>query len=183
MIGGSSSSRLPSLCRQAKAGRGLEVAKARKGDLALKDARVKLDERRARVRAFEIVFGPEQALPSGLALPARDRAKAVEALGNGREKALLALHIGGDGPEQRRLRLIGAVRAAKALNGGVGLPAGLQHVMDALSLVPRRKIGVIAASGAARIREDEDALLVVHEALRLGEVRGAGTVSSTARRA
>ena len=176
MIGGSSSSMAAVAGRQAQAGRGLEFAKARKGDLALKDARVKLDKRRARVSAFEIVFGPEQALPSGLALSARDRAEAVEALGDRRKKALLALHIGGDGPEQRRLRLIGAVRAAKALNGGIGLPARLQHVMHALSLVPRRKIGVIAAPGAARVREDEDALLVVHEALRLGEVGGAGTV-------
>ena len=109
-----------------------------KATLALEDARVELDKRRARIRAFKIVFGTEQALPSRLPLAARDRAKAVEALGNGREKALFALHIGGHGPKQRRLRLIGAVRAAKPLNGGIGLPPGFQQIMDALSLVPHR---------------------------------------------
>ena len=115
-------------------------------------------------------------MPPGLPLAARDRAEAVEAPGDGREKALLAFHIGGDGTEQRRLRLIGAVRAPKPLNGGIGFPAGLQQIMNALSLVPRRKIGVIAAACAARIREHQNALLVVHEALRLGEVGGAGPV-------
>jgi hypothetical protein len=109
-------------------------------------------------------------------LSARDRAEAVEAFGDRREKALFAFHVRGDGAEQRRLSLIGAVRAAEALNGGIRLPARLEHVMDALSLVLRRKIGVVAAAGAARIREDEDALLVVHEALRFGEVGGTGAV-------
>ena len=115
-------------------------------------------------------------MPSGLPLPARDRAEAVEPPRNGREKALLAFHIGGDGTEERRLRLIGAVRAPEPLNGGVGLPAGLQQIMHALSLVPRRQIGVIASPGSASVRENEDALFVVHEALRLGEVGGAGPV-------
>ena len=39
-----------------------------------------------------------------------------------------------------------------------------------------REIGVVAAAGAAGIGEDEDALLVVHEGLRLGEVGRAGAV-------
>ena len=167
---------MPSLAAMRKAGCVLEVAKSREGDFAVIDAGIKLDERRARISAFKIVFGPEEALPSCLPLPARDGSEAVEALGNGRKKTLLALHIGGDRPEERRLRLIGAVRAAKALDRGVGFPAGLQQIMNALPLIPRRKIGVIAAPGAAGIGEDKDALLVVHETLRLGEVCGAGPV-------
>ena len=158
-----------------KAGRVFESLKARKLHLSPIDARIELKKRRARIRAFEIVLRPEQALASGLALAARDGAEAVEAFGDGREEAFLAFHVGGDGPEQRRLRLIGAVRTAKALNGGVGFPAGLQQIMDALSLVPRRKIGVIGAPRAAGIREHQDTFLVVHETLRFGEVRGAGS--------
>ena len=76
--------------------------------------------------AFEIVLGPEQALPAGLALAAGDGAERVETAGDGREEALLGLHVGGDRPEQRRLRLVGAVGAAEALDGGIGLPAGLR---------------------------------------------------------
>jgi hypothetical protein len=49
--------------------------------------------------------------------------------------ALFALHIGGDRPEQGRLRLVGAVRTAKALNRRIGFPAGFEHIMHALSLV------------------------------------------------
>ena len=47
--------------------------------------------------------------------------------------------------------------------------------MDALALVPAAEIGVIAAPGAAGIGEDEDALVVVHEGGRLGEIRRGGT--------
>ncbi len=46
--------------------------------------------------------------------------------------------------------------------------------MHALSLVPCRKIGVIGAPRAACVREHQDALLVIHEALCLGEIGGAG---------
>jgi DNA-binding XRE family transcriptional regulator len=40
------------------------------------------------------------------------------------------------GPEQRRLRLVGAVGAAQALDRGVGLPARLEQIVDAQPLVP-----------------------------------------------
>ena len=76
------------------------------------------------------------------------------------------------GPEQRRLRLIGAVGAPETLNGGVGLPAGFEQVMDTQALVPRRQVRVIAAAGAAGVGEDEDALQVIHEGGGLGEIRG-----------
>src|SRR3546814_12081853 len=75
-----------------------------------------------------MVLGPEQGLPAGLTLALGDGAEGVEPARDGGEEALLGLHIGGDRPEQRRLRLIGAVGAAKTLNGGVGLPSGLEQV-------------------------------------------------------
>src|SRR5208282_1574248 len=131
-------------------------------------------ERGARVRTFEIILGAEKALAPGLALAAGDRAKAVEAFGDRRKKAFFPLYVGCNRAEQRRLRLVGAVRTAKALNGGVGFPAGLEQIMHALSLVPHRKIGVVAAPRAAGIRKDEDAFFVIHETLRLGEVRRSG---------
>ena len=93
-----------------------------------------------------------------------------------REEALFGLDIGGDRPEQRRLRLVGAVGAAEALNGGVGLPAGLEQIMDAQAPVLRREFGVIAAPGAAGVGKDQDALGVIHEGLGLGEIGRTGAV-------
>ncbi len=156
------------LRRQAKAGRGLEGLKAHERDRSGEDAAIELRKRGARIDAFEIVLGPKEALAAGLALAAGDRAQRVEAPRNGRDEAPLALHIGHDGPEQRRLRLVRPVGAAEPLDGGVGLPAGLQQIMNALSLVPRRKVGVIAATRSAGVGEDENALLVIHE--RIGHL-------------
>ncbi len=45
---------------------------------------------------------------------------------------------------------------------------------EALVLCP--EIGVVAAPGAAGIREDQDALGIIHEGLRLTEVGGGGAV-------
>ena len=95
-------------------------------DLAGEQQTIKLAQRGAAVDGFEIVVGAEQALPASLTLALGDRAKRVEPAGDGREEALLGLHIGGDRPEQGRLRLIGAIAAAQALDRGVGLPARLQ---------------------------------------------------------
>jgi hypothetical protein len=106
----------------------------------------------------------------GLALPLGDGAQRVEAAGDGGQEPLLGLHVGGDRPEQRRLRLVGAVGAPQALDGGVRLPAGLQQVVHAQTLVPRSEIGVVAAPRAAGVAEHQDVLLVVLEGLRLGEV-------------
>src|SRR3546814_11409689 len=98
---------------------------------------IKLPQRVTRVVAFQIVLWSEQALAAGLTLAARDGAKRVEPPGDGREKALLRLHIGGDRTEERRLRLVGPVGAAQALDGGVGFPARLQEIVDAQPPVPR----------------------------------------------
>jgi hypothetical protein len=61
-----------------------------------------------------------------------------------------------DGPKQRRLRLVGPVGAAEALNGGVCFPTGFEQVMDAQSPIPRRQLGMIAAPCAACFREHQD---------------------------
>ena len=161
---------MPSPSQKRKPGRLLERFEREAGAFPAIDEIIEVAKRIAGIDAFEIVAGPEQALASGLALAAGDGAERVEPLRNRREEALLPAHIRGHRPEQGRLRLIGAVRAAKTLNGGIRAPAGLQQIMDALSLVLRAAIGVVAAAGAARIGEDEDALVVIHEGLRLGEI-------------
>ena len=56
---------------------------------------------------------PKQALPAGLALALGDRAQRVEPARDGREEPLLRPHVGGDRPEQRRLRLVGSIAAAR----------------------------------------------------------------------
>ena len=120
--------------------------------------------------------GLKRSLAAGLALTARDGAERVEPAGDGREEALLGLHVRGDRPEQRRLRLVGAVRPPQALDRGVGLPAGFEQIVDAQPAVPRRQFGVVAAPGAARLRKDQDALQVIHEGGGLGEVGGGRAV-------
>ena len=112
--------------------------------------------------------------PARLALPAGDRAQGVEAAGNGRQKPLLALHVGRDRAEDGRLLLVGAVGAAETLDRRVGLPARFQQIVDPLALVATAAIGVIAAPGAAGIGEDQDALVVIHEGGGLGEIRRSG---------
>ena len=93
-------------------------------DLAGVEQLVELAQRGAGVGAFEIVVGAEQALAAGLALALGDGAERVEAARDRRQEALLALDVGGDRPEQRRLLLVGAVGAPEALDGGVGLQPG-----------------------------------------------------------
>ena len=116
-----------------------------------------------------------RAVSAGLALAARDSAERVEAARDGRQKALLALHIGGDGTEDRRLLLVGAVGAPQSLDRGISAPAGFEQVMHALALVAAGEIGVIAAAGAPGIGEDEDALVVVHEGGGFGKIRRSRT--------
>src|SRR6202163_4967040 len=111
---------------------------------------------------FEIVFGAEQALPAGLALSLGDGAQRVESPRDGREKAFLGLHIGGDGSEQRRLRLVGAVGPAQSLDGSIGLPSSFEQVVHAQPSILCRKFGVIGTPGATGVREYEDAFDVVH---------------------
>ena len=161
---------------QLQAGRRLEALERAAFDLAAHDQQIELAQRVAGIVAFQIVLGPEQALAAGLALAAGDGAQRVEPPRDRREEALLGLHIGRDRPEQRRLRLVGAMGAAEALDGGVGLPARPRADSGRAAAVPGREFGVIAAPRAAGVREHQDALLVVHEGLRLGEVGRAGAV-------
>src|SRR5882672_6573338 len=137
---------------------------------------IELTQRVAGVVAFEIVLGPEQALAAGLAPATRNRAQRVEPTGDGREKAPFRLYVCRDGAKQGRLRLVGAVGATQALNGGVRLPARLDQIMHTQATVPGRQFGVVAAAGPASVRENEDALDVIHERRGLGEVRRASSV-------
>ena len=116
---------------------------------------VELAQRRPGVGTLEIVAGPEQggaaAAHGGLAvaLSAGDGAEAVEPPGDGGDEAPLALHIGGDGAEQRRGSLVGAMGAAQTLDRLVGAPARLQQIVDPPPGIAAAEIGVIAAPGAA----------------------------------
>lgn len=93
-------------------GRVLEHGERAARDLAGIEQHVELAQRRARIDGFEVVVGAEQALAARLALALGDRAERVEPACNGGEEALFRLHVGRNRPEQRRLRLVGAVGAA-----------------------------------------------------------------------
>jgi len=47
--------------------------------------------------------------------------------------------------------------------------------VHAQPLVPGGEVGVVAAPGAAGVGEHQDALLVIHEGLRLREISGSST--------
>ena len=138
------------LIGEAEPGRLGEAAQRAALDVAPVEPLIELAQRRPRIGALQIVLGAEEPLPAGLALAARDGAEAVEAAGDRREEALLAAHVGGDGPEQRRGGLVGAVGAAQPLDGGVRLPAGFQQIVHARAPVAGGKIGVIAAPRSRR---------------------------------
>src|SRR5260370_10773121 len=116
---------------------------------------VELAQCRLGVGALQIVVGAEEALAAGLALAAGDRTERVETPGDGGEETLLALHVSRNRTEDRRLLLVGAVRAAEPLDRRIGAPARLQQVMHPLALGPAAEIGGVAAPGAAGIRERE----------------------------
>ena len=124
---------------QLQAGGRLEALEGAALDPAAHDQDIELAQGGARVGAFQIVLGPEQALAAGLALAARDRAERVEPPGDRAEKSLLRLHVGRDRAEERRLRLVRPVGAAEPLDRGVGLPARLEQIVDAQAPVPRRR--------------------------------------------
>ena len=88
----------------------------------------------------------------------------------GLSRAALAAHVGCDRPEQRCRCLICAVGAAKALDRSIGSPAWLEQEVYTPGLVSGGKISMVAAPGAAGIREHEDTLVSVHERLSLGKV-------------
>ena len=157
---------------EVEAGHLLEETERAPGDPAGMEVGVEAPERRAGIGTLQVVVGAEHPLPARLALAAGDRAERVEAARDRREEPLLALHVRRDGPEQRRLPLVRPVGPPEPLDRGVGLPARLEEIVDPEALVPRAEVGVVASPRAARVREDEDALLVVLERLGLGEVGG-----------
>ena len=107
-------------------------------DLAAHEQMIELAQRIAPVVAFQIVLGPKKSLAAGLTLAAGDRAERVEPARDRAQEALLRLHVRRDRAEQGRLRLVGAIRAAEALDGGIGLPSGFEQVVDAQPAIPRR---------------------------------------------
>src|SRR3546814_8191251 len=90
--------------------------------------------------------------------------------------ATLFRSVGRDRSIARRLLLVGAVAAPEPLDRGIGLPADLEQIVDALALVLGAKIGVIAPPGAAGFGKDEDAFHVIHEGVRLGEIGRGGAI-------
>ena len=68
---------------------------------------------------------------------------------------------------------MGAVGAPEALNGFGGFPTGLEQEVMPPPLVVRALVGVVAATGAAGVREAEDALAIFHEGGSFGNI-GAG---------
>src|SRR5581483_10786570 len=152
---------------EREAGGRLEALERTALDPAAGEQMIELTQGVPRIVRLQIVLRPEQALAGGLPLAARDRAERVEPARDGAEEALLGLDVRRDRPEQRRLLLVGPVRAAEALDGCIRLPAGLEEIMRAQPRVPRGKLGVVAAPGAACVGEDQDALVVIHEGLRL----------------
>src|SRR3546814_6367128 len=96
-----------------------------------------------------MILGPEHILPAGLALAARDRAHRIEPPRDRRDEAFLRLHVGRYRTEHRRLLLVRAIGAPKALDRGIGLPPRLKQVMDAPPPVLRAEIGMIGTARAA----------------------------------
>ena len=163
-----------------EAGRLLEAFRVPALDAPAPERAVELAQCGLRIGALQVVALAEQrriaAAHGGLRIPLAtgDGAEAVEPPGDGGDEAALALHVRGDGGEQRRGGLVGAVGPAQPLDRLIGAPAGLQQVVDAPLRVSAGEIGVITAPGAAGHREHQDALLAVHERGGLGQVGGRG---------
>ncbi len=121
-------------------------------------------QRRPRDRAFQIILLAEHALRAGFALALGQGPQLVEALGNRRGEALLAMHVRSADPKERCADLSRAMRAAQPLDGRIGAPAGLQQVVPAPFLVLRRLRRVIGPARPARIGEDQDILLTIMKA-------------------
>ncbi len=122
------------------------------------------------VGALEIVSRIEEVLPTCLALPSGQCPEAVEPTCNGRYKPTFATNIGGHRAEQRGRCLIGAVGSAKPLNCGIGPPARLKEKVDPAHLVLCGEVGMITATGATGIGENQNPLGPVHKISRLGDI-------------
>ena len=149
----------------------LELRKAHCLELAIVEQPEPADERVARVAALEVVGGIEQVLPAGLALAAGQRAQAVEPPRDRRDEPALAAHVGGHRAEQRGRGLVGAVGAPQSLDRGIGAPAWLEQEMDPPRAILRAQIGMVGPARTARIGKHQDALVAIHERLRLDQVR------------
>ena len=136
---------------QLEAGGVLETVERPARDVAAPERDVETPERRLGVEALQVVALAKERLAVaahgglGIALAAGDGAEAVEPPGNGGDEAPLALHIGGDGAEQRRRGLVRPVGAPEALDRLVGAPSRFQQVVDPALGIGAGKIGVIAA--------------------------------------
>src|SRR3546814_19046219 len=105
-------------------------------------------ERFLGVDAFEVVGRIEEVLPSGLALPARQSAKTVQAPRDCRDEAALAAHISRHRSESRGGRLLGAIGPPKPLDRGVRPPARPEQEVDAAGLGLRTPLGMEAPPGS-----------------------------------
>ena len=171
VIGGNSSRNEPSWSVRSSPVLSSKSVSEQPCDLAGMQQLVELAQCRLGIGAFEIVVGAEQPLTAGLALAAGNRTERVETARDRRQKAFLAFDVGRDRTEHRRLFLIGAIGAPQSLDRGIGAPAGLEQIMDALALILAGEIGVITASGAAGVGEYEDALVVIHKGGGFGKIR------------
>jgi hypothetical protein len=122
------------------------------------------------VGALEVVGGIEHPLPAGLALAAGQRAERIEPPRDRAGEPRFALAVGGDRTEQRRARLVGAVRAPQPLDRPVGAPSRLEQEMDPALLVLGIEAGVVAAARPAGIREHQDTLRARHERGGFGKI-------------
>ena len=165
VIGGSSSRCRSSISFGRRRTRRFERAAF---DLAPDDQHVELAAARRAHGAFQIVLGPEQALAAGLAL-ATVMAPSVSRAGRWwRGTASRPSHPSAIGRNSGGCAwLVRCVRPGPEWRRRPSSPAS-REIVDAQAPVPRRKVGVIAAPIAASVREDEDALLVIHEGCGLG---------------
>ena len=121
---------------QLEAGGVLETVKRPARDVAAPEGDVETPQRRLGIEALQVVALAEQCLVVaahgglGIALASGDGAEAVEPPCDGGDKAPLALHVRGDGPEERRRGLVRPVGAPEALDRLVGPPARLQQIVD-----------------------------------------------------
>src|SRR5216683_1915386 len=76
--------------------------------------------------------------------------------------------------ERKRFSALTSVAIGRN-SGGCAWLVRFEQVVDAQALILRRKVGVIGAPGAACIGKHQNALLVIHEGLRLGEIGRSGT--------
>ena len=125
------------LVDELEAGGILETVERPALDVAAPERDVEAPEGGLGVDALKVVALAEKRLVAAshgglrIALAAGDRAQAVEPACDRGDEPPLALHVGGDGPEQRRGGLVRPVRSAEPLDGLVGPPSRLQQVVDA----------------------------------------------------